>query len=326
MAPTDRILLEMLADGSFHSGTVLSSRLGISRAAVWKHIQRLEGLGLEVQAVPGRGYRLPRPLDLLNLEALLAKIEIPVRSLLKSLTLESIVDSTNRRLLEGAKAFPSGSVIAAEYQTEGRGRLGNRWVAPWGEAVCLSVLWRFEESRELSGLSLAIAVALIRAFKKLDIPDVCLKWPNDLFSRGRKLGGILIEIAGEAHGACMVVLGVGINYRLPQGVEAGIDQPATDLERVLGGKLPRRNTLIAGLINEILPVLDHYPALGFKSFLPEWRAAHGFSGQSAIIRFGDREILGTIEDIDSEGFLLFKEQDGTVRSYASGEIRLRLPS
>lgn len=321
----DQLLIEILADGLFHSGTELAQQLGISRVAIWKRLQRFGAFGLEVQSVPGRGYRFLRPLELLHAETLLSSMGASSRALLKNLSLELVVDSTNKVLMKGVeRGIPSGSVEIAEYQTEGRGRLGNRWLAPFASAVCLSVFWRFESSREVAGLSLAVAVSLIRAFRRLGFSGVSLKWPNDLFLEGKKLGGILIEMAGEAHGASWVVVGIGINYRLPPEFELAVDQPSTDLERVAGVELPGRNQLIGVMIDELLPVLEVYPSTGLEPFLPEWRNAHGFQGHAAALRLGENEMIGTIEDIDSHGLLVFRVEDGTLRTFASGEIRLRI--
>jgi BirA family biotin operon repressor/biotin-[acetyl-CoA-carboxylase] ligase len=142
--------------------------------------------------------------------------------------------------------------------------------------------------------------------------------------QGAKLGGILIEIAGEAHGSCAVVIGVGLNIDLPTEIEARIDQSATDLRRVLGGKTGIRNDMVAGFISQLLRILASYAEEGLQTYLPEWRAIHGDSGKPATIRVGDEEVVGKVLDVSPEGFLIFEEEGGKQRTFASGEVRLRV--
>ena len=186
------------------------------------------------------------------------------------------------------------------------------------------MLWRFQDPRQVAGLSLAVGVGLARALYAIGARDIALKWPNDLLWQGKKLGGILIEIAGEAHGSCAVVIGVGLNIDLPADIEARIDQSVTDLRRVLGGKTGHRNELVAGFLSHLLGILECYVEEGLQAYLPEWRAIHGDCGKDAMIRIGDEEILGKVVDVSSEGFLIFEEPCGRRRTFASGEVRLRV--
>ncbi|MEY4684735.1 MAG: hypothetical protein RLZ25_1194 [Pseudomonadota bacterium] len=321
----DRILIESLADGRFHSGTEIAQVMGISRAGVWKHVRRLENFGLEVISVPGKGYRLTRPIELLDAEKILQGVDPAVTRLLGPLHIESILESTNSTLMQMALGTaPNGTVVLAEFQKQGRGRIGRSWLSPLGGGICLSLLWRFQDPREVSGLSLAVGVGLARALESIGARDVALKWPNDLLWQGSKLGGILIEIAGEAHGSCAVVIGVGLNIDLPTEIEARIDQSATDLRRVLGGKTGIRNDMVAGFISHLLRILASYAEEGLQTYLPEWRAIHGDSGKPATIRVGDEEVKGKVLDVSPEGFLIFEEEGGKQRTFASGEVRLRV--
>ncbi|MEN9681600.1 MAG: hypothetical protein RLZZ627_1493 [Pseudomonadota bacterium] len=321
----DRILIESLADGRFHSGTEIAQVMGISRAGVWKHVRRLENFGLEVISVPGKGYRLTRPIELLDAEKILQGVDPAVTRLLGPLHIESILESTNSTLMQMALGTaPNGTVVLAEFQKQGRGRIGRSWLSPLGGGICLSLLWRFQDPRQVAGLSLAVGVGLSRALESIGARDVALKWPNDLLWQGAKLGGILIEIAGEAHGSCAVVIGVGLNIDLPTEIEARIDQSATDLRRVLGGKTGIRNDMVAGFISQLLRILASYAEEGLQTYLPEWRAIHGDSGKPATIRVGDEEVVGKVLDVSPEGFLIFEEEGGKQRTFASGEVRLRV--
>jgi len=325
MDKLDRILIESLADGRFHSGTEIAQVMGISRAGVWKHVRRLENFGLEVVSVPGKGYRLTQGIELLDGEKILQELDPAVTGLMGPLHIESVLESTNSSLMQMAlETAPNGTAILAEYQKQGRGRIGRSWLSPLGGGICLSLLWRFQDPRQVAGLSLAVGVGLARALESIGADEVSLKWPNDLLWQGAKLGGILIEIAGEAHGSCAVVIGVGLNIDLSASIEARIDQSATDLRRVLGGKKGLRNATVSAFLSHLLKILETYEEKGLQAYLPDWRAIHGDSGKPATIRIGDEEVIGKVLDVSPEGFLIFEEEGGKQRTFASGEVRLRV--
>ena len=317
-----KTLIRLLGDGEFHSGTELAEQLGISRAAIWKHIRSLERLGLELTAIPGRGYRLLSPVDWLD--------EARIREALGDcptafrLEIHDALDSTNSHLLRAARqGAETGSVCLAEYQQAGRGRIGRDWVSPFGANIYLSLLWRFEDPAQVGGLSLAVGVALLRALTALGISGLALKWPNDILVGRAKLGGILLDVAGEAHGGCAVVVGIGLNRYLPAAAAAGIDQAWTDLMRISGAS-PPRNALVARVLIELFRVLSAYAETGLSPYLAEWRAAHAFAGQAATLQLGEQCVAGTIVDISDEGFLLLRDQTGELRRFASGDVRLRV--
>lgn len=318
-------LLRSLSDHRFHSGTELAGLLGVSRTAVWKHVRELEALGLEVAALPGRGYRLLSPLELLDEAAIRADLNPKVAALVASLELHDEIDSTNSHLLRAAaKGAHTGTVCLAEAQNAGRGRMGRDWISPFGANVYLSLLWRFEEPSRVAGLSLAIGVAVIRALAASGLADVGLKWPNDLLWGERKLGGILLEVAGEAHGPCAVVIGLGLNRYLPPAAARSIDQAWGDLHQMAGtAAVPARNRLIAAILNEMLPLIGDYARQGLASFLPEWRRYHRLQGREAVIQQGESRIRGSIEDVTDEGLLVLRCEDGGLRRFASGDVRLR---
>ena len=325
MDKLDRILIESLADGRFHSGPEIAQVMGISRAGVWKHVKRIENLGLEVVSLPGKGYRLTRPIELLDAQKILDGLDPAVKGLMGPLHIEGVLESTNSTLMQmAAGSTPNGTVVLAEFQKQGRGRIGRSWLSPLGGGICLSLLWRFQDPRQVAGLSLAVGVALARSLESLGARHVALKWPNDLLWHGAKLGGILIEIAGEAHGSCAVVIGVGLNIDLPAEMETRIDQTVTDLRRVLGGKTDLRNETVSGFISHLLKILESYAEVGLQAYLPEWRTIHGDAGKPATILVGDHAVNGQVVDVSPEGFLIFEEEGGERRTFASGEVRLRV--
>ena len=326
MSQTHRIL-QFLADGRFHSGADLGRRLGISRGAVWKHVRQIENLGLEVHAVRGRGYRLPHGLELLENQKVTAAMTPEARDRLAGLEVHTEVDSTNRYLRTAACPGPGrGRACLAERQTQGRGRRGRPWVSPFAANLYASVTWRFPSSpAALSGLSLAVGVAAAQALAEAGAEQVGLKWPNDLHWQGRKLGGVLLELFGEAAGPCDVIVGVGINVAMPEASAALVDQPWTDLRTVLGSRCPGRNRLAGLLLSELLAALARYERHGLEAFLEDWRRRDIAAGREVELQLPQSRIAGTALGVDETGALLVCSGGSTLR-FASGEISMRMPS
>lgn len=315
-------LARLLADGSFHSGAVLAREFGVSRGTIWNAVRALERADLEVYKVRGRGYKLPIPVSLLDVR----KVERRAQACASRLAIEVIetAGSTNTLLMERARAGTrSGTVVAAEWQHDGRGRMGRPWHSGLGRALTFSILWRFAQGAgAMGGLSLAVGVALVRAIRALGAGDTVLRWPNDVLWQGRKLAGILIEMQGDALGPSAVVIGIGINVRLSGAMLARIDQPAADLETACGRTLDRSDVL-GTLLDALVGVLDGFSDGGFAPLRGEWERYHGSQGQPVTVTFTagkteQGEALGAAND----GALLFKTGD-LVRALHSGEVSVR---
>lgn len=314
--------MRTLADGAFHSGEALAEAAGRSRAAVWHAIRDLEAGGLVVYKVRGRGYRLQQPLDVLD-AAQLARCLGPAASRF-TLLLPGEVDSTNTALLSQAAAgAPAGTVIAAEAQTAGRGRMGRAWASALGTSLTFSLLWRFEQGAGwLGGLSLAAGLAVVRVLRARGVPDAGLKWPNDVVWRGCKLAGILIELQGEAMGPSAAVIGVGLNVRLSTAVRDGIDQAVSDVERASGAPV-ERNALLAAVLVELAAVLDTFARAGLTPLREEWMACDAYAGREVQVRRADGRVeAGIARGIAEDGALLLANATGIAR-YHSGEVSLR---
>lgn len=316
-------VLRVLADGEFHSGEALARALAVSRASVWNAVGELQALGLDVYRVHGRGYRLARPFALLERAA----IERALGPCAKAFTLElrDTVDSTNSVLLEqAARGAPGGAVLAAEWQTGGRGRLGRAWHAGLGEALTFSLLWRFVRGAgALAGLSLATGVAVARALESLGASELCLKWPNDVLWRGAKLGGILIELAGDALGPTAAVIGIGVNVRLSPATRAAIGQPAADLEAACGGTAPDRNAVLAAVLGELADTMARFEHEGFGPLREAWERRHAYQDRAVALRLPDgARVEGRARGVTENGALLL-ERAGAVHRFHSGEISLR---
>ena len=327
MAPQDtkQRLVRLLADGRFHSGQELAGRLGISRAAVWKQLRSFPAtLGIAVDSVRGRGYRLQQPVELLDAQWIHAALDPAARP--REIVIHDTVDSTNSWLMAQARTgMPGATVCLAERQDAGRGRHGRRWVSPFGANIYLSILWRYPLAPvELSGLSLACGVAVARALERIGAPAPALKWPNDVLWQGRKLAGLLLEVGGEATGPSHVVAGVGVNTRLSPRDAVQIDQPWADLAAVPGVPSASRNRLAALLIGELMDALEQYGARGLEPFVADWSAYDCFQGEEVTLDTGASQIRGDYRGITEQGAIRL-QVDGEVRSYTMGEVSLCRP-
>ena len=311
-----------MADGGFHSGAELAKRLQISRSSVWKQLYALSELGLESSAVTGKGYRLNRPIELLDNFKINKALSIDAKLFISRVEIYDQIESTNNYLVKLAQENPaSGIVCLAEYQSSGRGRRGRTWVSPFGSNIYLSVLWRFEKGpAAISGLSLAAGIAVVRALKQLSIKGIGLKWPNDIYWQEKKLGGILIDVSGETDGPCVAVIGIGLNIFIPEQQALGIDQGWTDLTQIMGQTGFSRNELAASLLNELLPVIAHFENEKIQSYLDQWREYDCMSGKSVTLFMGEKKFTGVVMGIDDNGMLLLQRPDGVTQVFASGEV------
>jgi BirA family biotin operon repressor/biotin-[acetyl-CoA-carboxylase] ligase len=320
-------LLVLLADGEVHSGEWLARELRQTRAAVWKGVERLRAMDIEVQALARRGYRLANPVELLDARAIGAQIAADHAAHLRNLELLFEVDSTNTRLLASAPPPPSrADVCMSELQHAGRGRLGRRWIAPFGSGIALSAGWNCSDVvRTLPALSLGVGVAVSRALRRAGATGIALKWPNDIWFNDRKLGGVLIELRAEAGGPAHVVIGVGINVSLPQDARREIEASGVAVAAVSDAcNLPPSRNLVAGaILDELLSMLLQYQRFGFSAFRDAWSALDGLSGRAAQILVGETAIAGIARGVDSDGALLLETGDGMQR-FVSGEASLRL--
>lgn len=315
-------LLDLLADGQFHSGETLGAALGISRGAIWKQVATLNELGLDVFRVPGRGYRLARPLERLDSSAIRSCLSAKADEQLVDLLLFDSTDSTNSRLL--AQADASGVLAClAEHQSAGRGRRGRDWISPFGANLYLSLSWPFSSlPPDFPALGLAAGVAARRALRDVGIEDVQLKWPNDLYAHGAKLGGVLLEMRGEPPGACRIVAGIGINVAMPENAARDVNQRWIDLAQLLPGTQISRNALAAALLNRWIEAFAQFETEGFAPFLAEWREADLLAGREVEISDSREQLSGRALGVARDGALELETPQG-VRRVVAGDASLR---
>lgn len=312
-------LIRILADGELHSGADLAEHFQVSRTAVWKHIESLDELGLVCERIQSQGYRLERPLGLLDPSTIQQQLEASGEDV--DLVVLNEVDSTNRFLSDRIRQHSSKSTVClAEYQTGGRGRRGKQWVSPFGANLYFSMLHRFDISTsQMLGLSLVVGVAVIRLLRSMGCSDVGLKWPNDVLYKQKKLGGILIEVSGETGGPCQAVVGIGLNVDMPPNAE--IDQAWSDLNAALDTVVDR-NALAAGLIAELNIAFGVFSQHGLAAFRDEWSQLDVLNGQELTIDMGTQKFMGCGRGVANDGSLLV-EIDGVVKPFSSGDVTVR---
>jgi len=314
-------LVGLLAAGDTLSGRVLASRLGVSRATVWNSVQSLQSMGLDIYAIRGTGYRIPKPFELLNREQILASFNN--RVLQDDMTLSVLweIDSTNSYL---QKQLPKRGVCVAEYQNSGRGRRGRQWVSPLGGNIYMSMSWSYQSApMALNGLSLACAVAVVNALREYGIKGVTLKWPNDIQWQGRKLAGLMLELQGEAAGGCSIIVGIGVNVNLTHSQGGAIDQPWVSLDQIVSHETPRRNYLVSLLVNNVADVLRDFDSKGFKSYAAAWKQYDAYQGRQVVIsQSANQKAVGIYRGIDEDGLLIL-DCDGEIKKFSSGDVSVR---
>ena len=322
MLPLTIPILRLLSDAEFHSGEVLAQRLNVSRASVCNALHNVAELGIELYKVRGRGYQMPLPIDWLERDRVLPHLGEQAEAI--RLTLRDVVDSTNTQLLNSvALAETHGQCLAAEIQTQGRGRRGRVWQGMLGGSLTFSLAWQFNLGvAQLSGLSLAVGVAIARALQTLGITQLQLKWPNDLLHSYHKLGGVLIEVQGDALGPSATVIGVGLNYRLSTQAKHLIDQAAIDLFS-LKTDIHSRNQVLGVVLRHLAEALSVFERAGFSAFREEWLSLHAYQGKPIALRLPDgSEVLGVLRDVSEDGMLVLETSNGEKR-FGSGEISMR---
>jgi BirA family biotin operon repressor/biotin-[acetyl-CoA-carboxylase] ligase len=317
-------LVATLASGTEWSGSALAATLGVTRAAIWKQIEQLRALGLPVHASAGRGYRLDAPIELLEAERVESAIAHEQRAAVGAIDVHWQIDSTSSALARLASSSgASAHACLAEIQTQGRGRRGRAWRTPLGGGIALSQLRRFDVGMAaLAGLSLVAGVAVVRALRDAGVEGAALKWPNDIVANGRKLGGILVELGGDALGPCHAIVGIGLNVAIGASEGAQIDQPWTDLATLTKGRPPSRNRLTGLVLSRLAETLDAFVTDGFDAFADEYAAHDALCGREILVSGGRETWTGIARGVTSRGALRVMRGSAEV-AVDSGEVSVR---
>jgi BirA family biotin operon repressor/biotin-[acetyl-CoA-carboxylase] ligase len=313
-------VLALLADGAEHSGSALATRLAVTRAAIWKQIEALRAHGLDIAAEAGRGYRLAAPFEPLDASKILDATDADRRDAVGAIDVRWQIDSTSSELARRLADAPAACI--AEIQSAGRGRRGRAWRMPLGGGVALSSLRRFDVGMAaLSGLSLVAGLAAIRAMQDIGVGGVALKWPNDLVVDGKKLGGVLVELGGDALGPCHAIVGIGLNVRIGKAGEA-IDQPWTDLAALANERMPSRNVLAGRLLSRLAETLDKFVVDGFAAFERDYAQHDALRDSEIVVADASGSWAGIARGVGARGALRV-ERDDTMREIDSGEVSVR---
>ncbi len=326
VSSTDIISVLTHAGGNFVSGEYLSQCLGISRTAVWKRITALKKEGYNIEASTKKGYRL-------NItEAPYGKTSIEqglnTHTFGRDIKFYQEIDSTNnclkRLASEGAQ---EGTVVVANCQTAGRGRLGRNWQSAPEKGIWMSVLLRPQlHPSEVQVLTLAASAAVCKALEPLNIKGLGIKWPNDILVGGKKVCGILTEMSAEAERVSWVVVGIGINVNhLPRDFPAELSDTATSLRiESKNDSLINRSIVASNIINSLEEIYLKYLDQGAEVVIREWKKYNLTLGNKIRLSSYDGEsIPGTAYDILPDGRLSVRKDDGTIINVLSGEVSLR---
>ncbi len=303
---------------SYISGEEFSERLGISRTAVWKHIEKLRSEGYEIIASPHLGYKLLSVPD--RLTELELKWQLKAEIIGKKIYSYEEVGSTNdlaRQL--GISGEKEGSVIIAEHQAKGRGRLGRKWVSPRGKGACFSVILRPDIlPREVSLVTLFSALSVVKTIREMINLPAFIRWPNDIMVNARKLCGILTELDGETDKINFVVVGIGININTKREL---LPPGATSVSAEKGSEVSRLEFVKAILIN-----LDRYYRI-FKrgkveEILGEYKKLSTVLDRRVQINYHNRLISGHAVDVDKEGALIVRLDSGFNERVLAGDVVL----
>ena len=267
------------------------------------------------------------PVELLRADLILRELSSQSRGRLRNLEILPEVDSTSTRLM-ATKPPPLGlaDVCTTELQHAGRGRFGRRWIAPFGSGLAMSVAWGFSDAaRAVPALSLGVGVAVSRALMRSGAVAIVLKWPNDIWYRDRKLGGVLVEARAEAGGVAQVVIGIGLNVHLTAAARLEIESGGARVAAVADAcrTPPSRNGIAGALLDELLSMLGQFEHHGFSALRDEWTALDALNGRPVLLQQGEKQSQGIARGADVDGALLL-EIEGRLQRFVSGEASLRL--
>jgi BirA family biotin operon repressor/biotin-[acetyl-CoA-carboxylase] ligase len=314
-------LIRLLSDGEFHSGQELGEILAMTRGGIWKAMQQLSPLGIEVERVKGKGYRIPRGIELLQFEKIYSHIPETISKQI-NLQIFDELDSTNQYLVNHQSQLPSGTIVFAEHQTQGRGRRQKKWLSPFGANLYCSILYHVDKDpSELNGLSLATGVAVTHTLENYGIPNVQLKWPNDILWQNKKISGILIEMSAETNSRSQVIIGIGLNVSMPSNSD--IDQEWIDVATITGQK-PERNRLAAYLIIEVVEMLQRFQQKGLSNFIQHWKMLDAYFDKAVTLQTPTQQFNGIAKGINQRGEFILLEDNNKERHFMHGEVSLRL--
>lgn len=322
---TDEKILQVLrgGDGSYVSGEELCKLAGISRAAIWKRVEKLREEGYEIEALPHLGYRLidipdaPIPSEI--------KWKLGTRTLGREVISYKKTASTNDIAYELAeKKIKEGTVIIAEEQTGGRGRHGRSWASPPKGGIYMSCILRPEMApNELPMITLMTAVAVCKVIRETTGLPASIKWPNDILVDGMKVCGILTEMKAEQDSVDFVIIGIGVNVNTPvKLLPKGATSLRAGLEKVKGDIEISRIELVKDMLKSMEKYYDILKKRGFANIIEEWKSLTAMLGSRVKVVLPRRSFEARAHDIDRDGALIVRLDSGVMERVASGDVMM----
>ena len=321
----NRALLIALNEHEFCSGEVLATQFSVTRGTIHNGIKRLQSLGLMIESVVGKGYRLLNKLELLDLDVLHNYLQKDCRSSEDQLLLFDQLSSTNQLASElTAPSHGRWSAVLSELQTAGRGRRGRTWISPYAANICLSMVWTLlRPLSQAAVLSPFLALRVGQCLQRLGVHNVQVKWPNDIYCDGKKISGLLLECFGELSDSCTLVVGVGVNVSMSAYERITIDQEWTDLLAVMGAdNCLSRNQLAAELVNSLFLALREFESNQMGAWQEQWQAMDAFHGQAVSVQDQQQELSGVAEGVCADGAYKISNTQGEHR-LLTGDMSLR---
>lgn len=311
-------VLNILNDCEIHTGSDIASLLKISRAAIWKVIQRLKKQGVSIDS-QHQGYQLKNPLILFDKD----KIQQSLKNSNVTLEIFETISSTRDYLLNKPPSKKI-NICLTEFQSEGKGRFERTWSSPFGRNIYCSFRYAFHKNIfEFSGLSLVIGILTIQALESLySKPTLRLKWPNDIYNKDQKMGGILIDLIAQAHGDCSAVISLGLNINMKDDELSEVHQPWTSLEHIINEKLDR-NVIVTKIIHTILKGLEIFQENGMDTFLQEWKRYDYLQNKKVSVGTATNHVSGVAKGINSQGNIKIELANGKIQVFSYGDTTLR---
>lgn len=317
-----REILERLRHGDPVSGEELGRAIGISRTAVWKYINELKSEGYLIDSVPSKGYCFVSAPDALLPEEIRAGLK--TRIIGRDIAYQKETPSTQEIAKAlAAQGVAEGTIVVAETQSKGRGRVGRQWSSPQG-GVYFSIILRPDMNpSEALRLPLVAGVAVAKTIKRNTKLDPRLKWPNDIMIDGKKIGGILTEMNAEMDRLDWVIIGIGLNVNMSQqSFPADVEGTATSLMEAVGKSVPRVK-LLQDILAEFETLYNELMKSGFETIRMKWKALSNTIGEKVVVTLPNGQIKGVAVDIDADGALMLAKDDGSLEKIIAGVVKLR---
>lgn len=319
-----KAILEVLKKNKnfFVSGEELSNALGVTRTAVWKYINKLKKEGYKIESVSRKGYKLLEEPDILSTEELM--IELENSKLGNQIHYFETIDSTNNYAKKIAQdGFEEGTIVLSDEQTGGRGRLGRNWVSPPGTGLWMSIILRPNiEPFEAAKITEIAAGAVAKAIDRLTDAEPGIKWPNDIIINKKKVCGILTEMSAELNYINFVVVGIGINVNTEEFPQ-GIDEIATSIKKATGMHISRKDLFLT-IIREFEGLYyDFIEAGSLEKTIKICKEKSVVIGKKVRIINKDKVMIAEALDINKNGELVIRKENGEIINIISGEISVR---